>query len=193
MRPRTRSAIWPRATAGVDSPRHHDTLAIARLRAAHAEGRLDRAHEFAGALLDDSGGHDRWSRPLRHAIAHRELGVGGLWTAGQQPAIDELSEAVALGRAHGFEGLALSALGHLALAQALRAGPAAARELVQDALEEAAAGGRSATVDAAPGYLAAAVIALFERRLDDAGGVPGQRPGRAVGRRERLPRRRRWS
>ena len=34
---------------------HHDTLAIARLRAAHADGRLDRALEFAGALLDDSG------------------------------------------------------------------------------------------------------------------------------------------
>ena len=78
-------------------------------------------------------------------------------------------------------------------AQALRAGPAAARELVQDALEEAAAGGRSATVDAAPGYLAAAVVALYERRLDDAGASLASARDALVGRRERLPRRRRWS
>jgi LuxR family maltose regulon positive regulatory protein len=146
-----------RAASDVDWPRHLDTLAIARLRAAP-----DRAHELAGALFDDSGGRDRWGRELRHAIAHRELGVAGLWTASR--ATDHLGEAVALGRAHDFEGLALSALGHLALAQALRAGPAAARELAREALEC----GRSGTADAAPGHLAAGVVALLERRLDDA-------------------------
>ena len=146
--------------------RHLDTIALAQLRAAQAEGCSERALEIAAELLDDGPARDGWSRPLRHAVAHLQLGVAGLWEPSPATAIDELHAALRLARAAGLPGVALAALGHLALTEVVHAGPLRAREFLDDALSEAAAHDPSA--DTAPTHVAAAAVALYERRFDTA-------------------------
>ncbi|HET6551683.1 MAG TPA: LuxR C-terminal-related transcriptional regulator, partial [Solirubrobacter sp.] len=145
------------------------TLAVARLRRAHAEGSAERARGPAGELLDEATPRDGWARALRHAVAHLQLGAANAWRANPEPALEELRQALALARAAGLRGVALSALGRLALVQAVRAGPVPARELAAEALDEAEAHDLAATTDAAPAHLADAAIALSELRLADAG------------------------
>ncbi len=145
--------------------RDRDTVTLARLRAAQAEGRPERARELAAELLGTPSPRDGWSQPLRHAIAHLQLGLTGLWDPNPQPAVEDLRVALGLARIAGLPGIALSALGHLALTGAMHAGPRAARDWLADALEEAAG---DTCADAAPAYAAAAAVALYERRTDDA-------------------------
>jgi LuxR family maltose regulon positive regulatory protein len=146
--------------------RHLDTITLAQVRVAQAEGRPERARELASELLGTASPRDGWSQPLRQAVAHLQLGLAGLWDPNPEPAVEELRAALGLARTAGLPGVALSALGHLALTEVMHAGPRSARGRVEDALEEAA--GQVASADAAPAYVAAAAAALYERRSDDA-------------------------
>ncbi|HEX6024188.1 MAG TPA: LuxR C-terminal-related transcriptional regulator, partial [Solirubrobacter sp.] len=145
--------------------RHLDTITLARVRMAQAEGRDEQARELVGELLAGASPRDGWAPPLRQAIAHLQLGVAGLWDPNPETAVDELRAAADLARAAALPGIALSALGHLALTQVLHTGPNAARGILEDAFDEPAA--RVACADAAAAYVAGAAVALYERRLED--------------------------
>ena len=139
-RPRGRGHVQslPRRSRG----RHLDTIALAQLRAAQADGDLDRAQEIAAELLDDgpratTDGHSRCATRSR-TCSWASPACG---TRTRRPPSTSSTPHSVLARTAGLEGVALSALGHLALTTALRTGPLRARELARDALDEAASPG----------------------------------------------------
>jgi LuxR family maltose regulon positive regulatory protein len=147
--------------------RYLEAVALARLYAARAGDDLEGAVEAADDVLSQAA-HETWSDEARQAVVHAILGATAMWTGQQERAAHDLQRAVDVARAAGLDYVALGALGHLALLELATRGPASAGPVAREATELAGRRGWTGVTQATAAHVAAAAVALFESRLDDA-------------------------
>ena len=143
-----------------------ETRALARLYLARVHGDPRDALVAADELLagaDHAPGHSR------QALVQFNLGRTALWAGEPDRAARLLGDAAALGRGGRLDYLLVGALGHLALLQGARHGPAAGLPLADEALDLARRRGWEGGPQAAAAQLAAAAAALSIHRLQAAG------------------------
>jgi LuxR family maltose regulon positive regulatory protein len=149
--------------AGADTrDRALDAVTIAELCAARAKADFERAVAAAVRVLEHA------DNASRRAFAQACVGVAALWSHRLDRAVRDLGEAVALARDAGLDHLAVAALGHLSLCDALHANAGGVLRHAREALALADDRGFSGGAQTATAHLALALLALSEMRPHEA-------------------------
>ena len=168
--------------AGTPQPRPEGAGSLVRLLRARLHGDVDGVVSAAHRLLAPPPGAE-WGEGVpdadRRALVLSILGAAELWSAQLDDAAAHLEESRALAEHGGREYLALDAVGHLALLEAVRGRFAHAHRLGREAAGVVERRGWSASAPAACGELALAWVAYCR---DDPAGAFGalERAGRAA-------------
>src|SRR3954447_14294453 len=146
-----------------------ETMALARLYLARREGDFDAALSAADTLLEEAASHGGWPDDARRALVHGKLGETALWAYRFDRARAELQEAIALARAIGLDHVAVGALGHLSLLEAIDVGPERSVAIAREAIALAEGRGWIAIPQTAGAHATLAAAALLsDLRPDDA-------------------------
>jgi len=144
-----------------------DVLAVAEICAARGAADCDRASTAAQAIEPDA---------RRQAFVHLCVGEAALWAHRLDIAADELVQAATLAREAGYDYLTVTALGHLAVCEALKGDSGGVLRHAREALAIADHGdaGEPAAAQLALGLTALAELRVREahKRLGQARALP---------------------
>jgi LuxR family transcriptional regulator, maltose regulon positive regulatory protein len=168
--------------SGTRPPRSQAAGSLAGLLRARLHGDVDGVRSTAHRLLaspPEAEREDRVAEADRRALVLSLLGAAELWSGRLDDAAAHLEQGRALAERGGRDHLALDAIGHMALLEAVRGNLARAHRLGRQAADVAGRRGWSASAQAACGELGLAWVAY--RRDDLAGALDAlERAARAA-------------